>query len=203
MGEAAIGEEVGVSEVGVRACSHIIGRRILGREGEQSEVVEEHILGHAKRSADGRPVVWSPVDPKAWIEVLVLRLRSAEGNEAGNTCSNVQVLCALADWNRRELVPETVVECDGRRDAPGVVYVTIESGLVAIVDEVSGRALAKVRWSQVVEILREVVILIVATNTLGKGLGRDELAPIKADFELMFALGPADVVYKLVEILNS
>ncbi len=53
------------------------------------------------------------------------------------------------------------------------------------------------------EILGEAIPVVIAANALGEALGRDELAPVKAELERVLALDPADVVRELIEILDG
>ena len=74
--------------------------------------------------------------------------------------------------------------------------------MVTVVDEVSGGTFTEVSRSDVVQIFREVVPFVVATDALREGLRGDVLAAVETELEAVLAFDPAQVVSELIEVLN-
>ena len=77
---------------------------------------------------------------------------------------------ALANWHGSVLIAEAHVQAKLLADAPGVVAIAVESGLVAVVDVVAAGPLTETSWGDVMQILGEVVPLVIAANALREGL---------------------------------
>ncbi len=132
-------------------------------------------------------------------------LGRVEADEAGHGGCDVQLLCALANWDGSELITEAEVERDGRSCAPSVVGVSVKCRLVAVVSLLTSRTLSKpiLVGSEIMEVLIELSPFIVAARALREALRGNVLTTVEADLEGVLAFYPADVIRSLIHVLDG
>src|SRR5262249_5277037 len=129
--EAAGGPGAGSA---VDALVHVAGSAELRRHREQAQVVIQNVVGHAEAAAD----CGIAAEPAGRIgkahtrsEVLVLRLRFAEVDEAGHARCRVQALQTFAEWHRRELVAQANVDGKVFGNTEVVITINVNGRLIA------------------------------------------------------------------------
>ena len=187
---------------GVGSQAGVDGGGILGRQRQNSEIVVQHIVGHAESGADHGVAAGSGriSEADAGREVGGLRLGRFKGDHAGHVGDLVEGLQPLAFRHRRIFITQPQVDGQVGADAPVVVGIKVEGDLIAVVRTDGQTALRQVVGAEVVQILVEVGIIVIAAHALGELLGSDEVSAVETELEIMAALDPAQVVDQLVSI---
>ena len=86
---------------------------------------------------------------------------------------------------------------------PSVIRVPVNGILVSVVGSRTGAALSKIVRCKVFEINLRGIVLVVAARALREALRRNIPAVLGSKLQVVFAFDPADVVDKLVEVLDG
>src|SRR3984957_8033786 len=191
--QAAIGQKV--RNVGCKGRS-VFRNAQLRWQRQNTDVVVVDVIRDSEAAADRRLATGAGRIGKSHTRSPVV-LGSAgliKYRDARHGGEAVQALRPNTEWCGGVFVTHAEVQSEVLLYSPVVVYEPIQSRLVAVIGGLAYASLPQNIRAQVVQILLQGIVFVVAPRSLGERLRRDVLATLNTYFHSMFVVRPADVV---------